>query len=74
MKICIKNGSFGYNKIELLNSINFDISTGEFTCIIGSNGSGKSTILKTLTKELNLINGEIYLDDNSRYNHISCSI
>ena len=68
MKICIKNGSFGYNKIELLNSINFDISTGEFTCIIGSNGSGKSTILKTLTKELNLINGEIYLDDISDNN------
>ena len=68
MKICIKNASFGYNKIELLNSINFDISTGKFTCIIGSNGSGKSTILKTLTKELDLIKGEMYLDDISDNN------
>ena len=43
MKLHIKNASFGYNKTILLNSINLDISTGEFTCIIGPNGSGKST-------------------------------
>ena len=71
MKLYIKNASFGYNKTILLNSINLDISTGEFTCIIGSNGSGKSTILKTISKELTHLNGEIYLGCNHENNSIN---
>ena len=64
MKICINNASFGYSKTILLDSINLEIPTGEFTCIIGSNGSGKRTILKTLTNDLIPINGEIFLKDD----------
>ncbi len=71
MKLHIKNASFGYNKTILLNSINLDISTGEFTCIIGPNGSGKSTILKTISKELTHLNGEIYLGCNHENSSIN---
>ena len=47
--IRIKNLSFGYlPKLEILKNINLTIEKGTFTCIVGENGSGKSSLLKCL--------------------------
>ena len=62
----IKNISCGYkiknksHQICFANSLEF--KKGCFSAIIGSNGSGKSTFLKSLSRQLNLLDGEIYLD------------
>ena len=42
-----------------LNGVNFQIKTGETVGIIGTNGSGKSTILKIITGVLNPTEGEV---------------
>lgn len=42
-----------------LNDINFDIQKGETVGIIGTNGSGKSTILKIITGVLNPTSGKV---------------
>ncbi len=42
-----------------LNGVNFQIRTGETVGIIGTNGSGKSTILKIITGVLNPTEGEV---------------
>lgn len=45
----------------ILSDLNFDISAGEFVYLIGRVGSGKSSLLKTLYAELQLIEGEGYV-------------
>ena len=45
----------------ILSDLNFDINAGEFVYLIGRLGSGKSSLLKTLYAELQLIEGEGYV-------------
>ena len=51
------NKSYGFNKV--LNNIDLTIKKGEKVALIGSNGSGKSTILKIVGKEENINSGEV---------------
>lgn len=48
-----------YTEHYALNHINFEVNKGETVGIIGTNGSGKSTILKIITGVLNPTEGEI---------------
>lgn len=45
----------------ILSDLNFDINAGEFVYLIGRVGGGKSSLLKTLYAELQLIEGEGYV-------------
>lgn len=63
--IITKDLSVGYNNIPLIENINLKLRRGEILTLIGANGSGKSTILKSIAKQLSLINGYVYLDGNS---------
>ena len=38
----------GYEKKEIVHGIDFDVREGEFVCVLGPNGCGKSTTLKTV--------------------------
>lgn len=62
---CIKadNLKVGYEKKIIVDDIAFEVSSGEITTIIGPNGAGKSTILKTITKQLELMGGKITICD-----------
>ena len=59
--ISFKNVHFGYTQEDILKCISFDINKGDFVSIIGSNGAGKSTILKLILGEINQYRGEIKL-------------
>lgn len=48
-----------------LDSLCFGIRKGDFTGIIGPNGSGKTTIFKGITGELKIRDGVIVLNDNN---------
>ncbi|WP_295162199.1 metal ABC transporter ATP-binding protein [uncultured Brachyspira sp.] len=54
-----KNVHFGYGSDDILKCISFDINRGDFVSIIGSNGAGKSTILKLILGEINRYRGSI---------------
>ena len=45
----------------ILSDLNFDINAGEFVYLIGRVGSGKSSLLKTLYAELQLLTGKGYV-------------
>ena len=48
---------------NVLQDLNLHVETGEFICIIGSNGAGKSTILNTIAGSIIPDKGKILLDD-----------
>ncbi|ONI39760.1 ABC transporter [Candidatus Epulonipiscium fishelsonii] len=62
-QIICKDLKIGYEKKILINSINLTISEGEYWCITGANGMGKTTFIKTLLKLIPSISGEIILSD-----------
>ena len=66
MKLDINNISKyfgeGENKIKAIEGINFSISSGEFKSLVGSSGSGKSTILRIIAGLENPTIGNISVD------------
>lgn len=63
----IKNLVIGYEK-ALIEPINFNINKGELIGIIGKNGIGKSTLLKTLMRIIPPLSGEILLENQNLNN------
>ncbi len=57
------NLTVGYNKKPLINDINIQLKKGEILTLIGPNGGGKSTILKSISKFLQTISGTVYIDN-----------
>jgi ABC-type polysaccharide/polyol phosphate transport system ATPase subunit len=52
----------GYERLEALRDVSFDVQPGEFFGIVGRNGSGKSTLLKCLAGIYRPDSGSIYMD------------
>mgnify|MGYP000430045912 FL=1 len=61
-----ENLSIGYASKKqttvVATNINFDLKIGELIGLVGANGIGKSTLLKTLIKSQNALEGAIYVD------------
>ena len=61
------NLSIGYQsekkKTVVAQNINFELHKGELIGLIGANGIGKSTLLKTLTKSHKPLDGNIFVND-----------
>ena len=51
-----------FKEHKALNNVFFSVKKGETLGIIGTNGSGKSTILKIITGVLNPTEGEVVID------------
>ena len=67
MEYCIKASklSAGYNGILVFTDFNIEIPKGKITTLIGSNGSGKSTILKTMSRLIAPTEGVVCLRGKS---------
>ena len=62
-EVTFKNLSFSYDdKIEVLQNINFFAPQGSVTALVGSSGSGKSTISGLVTAFLNPTAGQVLID------------
>ncbi|MBR3772392.1 MAG: ABC transporter ATP-binding protein, partial [Clostridium sp.] len=58
----VKHGCFGYNQKMILNDISFCIERGEVLSILGSNGVGKTTLLKCMMGFLHWNTGDTLID------------
>jgi len=66
-KIIFKNVSYHYPdcNIKALNSISFEINSGEITAIVGPSGGGKSTLIDLLPRLRLPQEGQIFLDSKN---------
>ena len=63
-KVVFDDVSFAYDdKNYVLNNINFEILPGNTLALVGSTGSGKSTIINILNRFYENQKGNIYIDD-----------
>ncbi|MBS4224792.1 ABC-F family ATP-binding cassette domain-containing protein [Lederbergia citrea] len=60
----ITDAVIGYGQTSLSNNINFSISRHDSIALVGPNGVGKSTLLKTIIKKLPLLAGRIGYGSN----------
>jgi len=51
-----------YGKIEAIRGISLEVDKGEIVTLIGANGAGKSTTLKTISGLRTVTQGEIRFD------------
>lgn len=65
--IHISDLTIGYNKFTVVKEITTSFNSGELICLIGRNGEGKSTLIKTLCKLLPPISGSISINDNDLF-------
>lgn len=64
MIISLSQLSVGYSLSQpVISDINLELKSGQLACLIGENGIGKSTLLKTLTGFLPKLNGSLLLDN-----------
>lgn len=71
-KVSFKNVSFTYpdSGIEALKNVSFEINPGESLAIIGTTGSGKSTIASLISRMYDITSGKVSIDgiDIQSYN------
>ncbi len=64
MILSVTDWTFGYKSGEFLfQGINLSLKSGSILSILGANGCGKTTLVKTLVGIINHGRGNIYLDD-----------
>ena len=62
VKVRVENLTKCFGDLRVLDKVSFQIKKGEFVCIVGPTGCGKTTFLRLLTKLTEPTSGEIYID------------
>ena len=61
-ELTLQHLTVGYGKKVILSDINQTLKAGQMVCLLGANGAGKSTILRTLAGFQPPISGNIFLE------------
>lgn len=70
--LAVENLSFSYSDKELYTNVSFHLEEGQHCVFIGSNGTGKTTLLQMLMNtEEYLYDGKIRKDENLRIGYVS---
>ena len=69
-QITCENLILGYDGKEILRNLNFTVNAGDYLCIVGETGSGKTTLMKALLGLHTPMQGEITFGDGLKRNEI----
>ena len=61
----IKNLNVSYGAIKALRDVNISVKKGSITAILGANGGGKSSLLKTISGIVQAESGDVIFDDEN---------
>lgn len=68
--IIVKNLEYSYNDItKTFSNFNLKINSGEKVLLTGKSGTGKSTLMKLIMKQLDIKKGNIYISNNKIENY-----
>ncbi|MHB8276073.1 MAG: ABC transporter ATP-binding protein [Candidatus Humimicrobiaceae bacterium] len=62
IKVNVVNLNKNFNDLKVLQNVSFNIRKGEFVCVVGPTGCGKTTFLNLLTKLQEPTSGDIFID------------
>lgn len=63
IKVKVRNLVKSFGDLLVLDDVSFDVEEGEFMCVVGPTGCGKTTFLNSLTKLYMPTSGEILVND-----------
>ncbi len=62
VKVSVKNLTKSFGDLKVLDDVSFNVKKGEFLCIVGPTGCGKTTFLNSLTRLYQIDSGEILVN------------
>ena len=63
--LAVKELATGYGSLPVLNGLSLEVNSGELVAVVGANGAGKSTFLKSLVNLLPPWSGEVLFQEKS---------
>ncbi len=61
-KVEVKNLTKYFGDLHVINDVSFNIRKGEFLCVVGPTGCGKTTFLNLLTRIYSPTEGDLFID------------
>ena len=61
-KVKVEHLTKKFGDLLVLNDVSFEVKKGQFLCVVGPTGCGKTTFLNCLTKLYEPTSGEILID------------
>lgn len=69
--ITLLDGSLAYGDDALLDHADFSLEEGERVCLVGRNGTGKSTLLKLFAQNIELDQGRMVIKEGLKINRLA---
>ncbi|MGL5312593.1 MAG: metal ABC transporter ATP-binding protein, partial [Peptostreptococcaceae bacterium] len=62
--------NISYENKNIISNLSFEVNEGDYLCIVGENGSGKSSLVKAILSLSKNYNGKIVFGENLKQNEI----